>query len=133
MIGSTVAIVFGSLVWPWYGSARMLEDQAAALRAAVGLQRRWAEHLEDGGLRSFHQEQQHAARQIAHEQAAAAAAEATRQKPRQYKRLLLYCLLPALPRCRMHAEVASAAAEQRAAVTEGWLESVKEDIQVGVG
>lgn len=40
VIGSTISILFGWLILPWYGSQRMLEDQTAALRAALGLQRR---------------------------------------------------------------------------------------------
>lgn len=40
VIGSTIALMGGWLVLPWYGSTRMLADQAAALRAAAALPRR---------------------------------------------------------------------------------------------
>lgn len=41
LIGSTVAILFGWAVLPWYGSRRMLGDQASALRAVLDLMHRW--------------------------------------------------------------------------------------------
>lgn len=44
VIGSTVALLF-SWVLPWYGSARMLTDQAAALRAARALHRRMLDEV----------------------------------------------------------------------------------------
>lgn len=40
MIGSTVALLLGWLVLPYYGSARMLADQAGVMQAALGLLRR---------------------------------------------------------------------------------------------
>ncbi|EFN52423.1 hypothetical protein CHLNCDRAFT_138922 [Chlorella variabilis] len=40
VIGSTVALLLGWLVLPYYGSARMLADQAGVMQAALGLLRR---------------------------------------------------------------------------------------------
>lgn len=40
LVGSAIAILFGWLLLPWFGSQRMLADQAAALAAAAALQRR---------------------------------------------------------------------------------------------
>ena len=71
VIGSTISLLLGWLVLPWYASTRMLQDQAEALRAALGLQR------------------------------------------------------------RMHGEVAAAAAAGRAVCTDGWLEAIETDVQVG--
>lgn len=39
LIGSTVAIGVGWMILPWFGSERMLHDQARALQAALGLLR----------------------------------------------------------------------------------------------
>ena len=71
VIGSTISLLLGCWVLPWYASTRMLQDQAEALRAALGLQR------------------------------------------------------------RMHGEVAAAAAAGRAVCTDGWLEAIESEVQVG--
>jgi hypothetical protein len=71
VIGSTISLLLGCWVLPWYASTRMLQDQAEALRAALGLQR------------------------------------------------------------RMHGEVAAAASAGRAVCTDGWLEAIESEVQVG--